>query len=182
MVPAKEWTNTDSKDAKILALTTCLSKFDIKTSILASVQRGRGNRPHTCTNTKGREPNQSYVEELNNIVSWRFNKSKDMITRDVQDWYWFPTHKMEEKFDGMYNNHQSDKYDEMAEEIQKKRGYYKKAGPSIWRMVKTQLEIVEAKYPHSFLTYTFWRFIFFVMRPNCLKEIYLWLNPKLPWL
>ena len=51
------------------------------------------------------DPKNIYVEGLNNIESWRFKKSKDEITRDVQDCYWCPKHKMEGKFDGMHMKH-----------------------------------------------------------------------------
>ena len=41
MVSAKEWTKTDPKDAKIIALTTRLSKLEKNiTSVLATFQRG----------------------------------------------------------------------------------------------------------------------------------------------
>ena len=76
-----------------------------KTSILVTAQEGGGNRTQTCTNTKGSDPNKIYVGGLNNIESWRVNKSKDNITRYGQDWYWCPKHDMEGKFDVMYMNY-----------------------------------------------------------------------------
>ena len=88
-------------DAKILALTNSLSKLEKKTSILETFQIGGVNRTQICTNNKVRDPNKSYVEELNNIESWIVNKSKDHITRDGQDWYWCPKHNMEGKLDVM---------------------------------------------------------------------------------
>ena len=48
----------------------------------------------TTTNTKGMDPNKSYAEGINSIESWRVNKSKDKITRDGQDWWWWPKHNM----------------------------------------------------------------------------------------
>ena len=54
MVAEKEWTKIDPKDAKILALTTCLSKLDKnKTYFLETVKGGEGNITKTCVNTKG---------------------------------------------------------------------------------------------------------------------------------
>ena len=68
MVAEKEWTKTDPKDDKILALKTCLSKLDKnKTSFLETFQGGRGNRTQTCINTKGMYPNKICDEEINNL-------------------------------------------------------------------------------------------------------------------
>ena len=45
MLAANEWTKTDPKDAKILALTTSLSKLEKnKTSVLETTQGVGGNR------------------------------------------------------------------------------------------------------------------------------------------
>ena len=64
---AKELTKKDTKDAKILALTTHLSKLDkSKTSILETVQGGGGNINVTRINTKGRDLNKISSEGLNN--------------------------------------------------------------------------------------------------------------------
>ena len=95
LVASKEQTKTDIKDAKIITLTTCLSKLERKKQyILVTVQGGGVNITQTFTNTKGREPNNTYVEGLNNLESWRVNKSKDNITRYGQYWYWYPKHNM----------------------------------------------------------------------------------------
>ena len=116
-VAAKEWTNTYHNYAKILALPTCLSKvYKNKTSVLSTFQGGGCNITQTCTNIKVSESNKSYAEGLNDLESWRVNKSKKNITRYVQDWWWCPKHKMEGKFDGMYINHPSNKHNEWAEE------------------------------------------------------------------
>ena len=81
--------------------------------ILATAQGGGGNRTQTPNNTKnkGRDPKKVYVEGLNNIESWRVNKSKGNINRDGQDWYWFPKHRTEGKFDGVYMKHPANKHD-----------------------------------------------------------------------
>ena len=74
MVAAKEQIQTNPKDAKIIAVTTFLSKLDkTRTSVLEKVQRGRGNKTHTHIKTKGRDPDKSYVGELKNIESQRVN-------------------------------------------------------------------------------------------------------------
>ena len=71
MVATKELTKIDPKDDRILALTTCLTKLEKdRTYVLAIVTVGGGNRTHTRTNIKGRDPNKSYVEVINNIESW----------------------------------------------------------------------------------------------------------------
>ena len=57
-------------------------------SVLTKVQGVGCNRTQNRTNTKGGDPNKSYVEGINNIESCIFKKSKDKITRDDQDWYW----------------------------------------------------------------------------------------------
>ena len=44
----------------------------------------------------------------------------DKSTRNDQDLYWFPNHKMEGKFDGMYMNYPANKHDEWYEEKQRK--------------------------------------------------------------
>ena len=53
MVESKEWTKTDPKDAKIIALKTRLSMLEKKTSVLTTVQGGGGNitQTRTITNT-----------------------------------------------------------------------------------------------------------------------------------
>ena len=58
----------------------------------------------------------SCVEGLNNLESWGFNKSKDKITGDVQDWYWCPKHKSEGEFHEIYMNRPSNKNEEFSEE------------------------------------------------------------------
>ena len=86
MVSSKEWTKTDPNDAKTILLTTHLYKLDKeKNSVLATVQGVGGNRTQILTKTKGRDPNKSYVEGINNIEPWRVKKSKDKVTRDGQD-------------------------------------------------------------------------------------------------
>ena len=124
MAAAKYWTKIDPKDAKIILPTNYLSKLDEnQTSVLATFQEGGGNinQTHTNTNTKVRHPNKSYVEGLNRIESCRVTKSKDNVTRDGQDWCWFPKHNMKCKFDVMYINHPANKHDERVEEKQRKR-------------------------------------------------------------
>ena len=122
MVSEQEWTNTDSKDSKIIALENRVSKLDKnKTPVLATVQGGEGNINQTHTNTKGRETNKSYVEGLKNLEYCKVNKLKDKITRYGQDWYWFPIKNMERKFDRMYMNYPAKNYDEWAEDKHGKR-------------------------------------------------------------
>ena len=70
MVAAKEWTKLDPKDAKIIALTTRLSKLEEnQASVFATVQRVGSNRTQTRTNidTKRRDPNKNYVDGLKDI-------------------------------------------------------------------------------------------------------------------
>ena len=86
-----------------------------KTSVLVTFQGGGGNTAHTCTNNKGRDPNKSYVEGLNNIESWRVHKLKDYISIYGQYWYWRPKHNMVGKFDGIYTNHTCNNHYEWAE-------------------------------------------------------------------
>ena len=87
----KQCTKIDPNDAKVIALTTLLSKLEKKNAyVIATVQSFGVNRTQTLTNTKGRDPNKSSFEEINNLEYWRVKKSKDNITRDGQDWYWCP--------------------------------------------------------------------------------------------
>ena len=52
----------------MLALTTYFYKLEKnKTSVLTKVQGGGGNITQTYTNNKGRDPNKSYAEGINNI-------------------------------------------------------------------------------------------------------------------
>ena len=112
MVAAKEWTKIDPKDDKILSLTTLLSKLDeIKTSVLANVQVGWGNINHTLDNIKGKYPNKSYIQVINNIESWIVKKSEEKVARDGQYWWWFPKHNTGGKFNGMYMNHPDNNHD-----------------------------------------------------------------------
>ena len=55
MVASKEWTKTDPKDTKSIALPTCMSKLEEKkASILATVPGGGRNRTYNRTGTKVR--------------------------------------------------------------------------------------------------------------------------------
>ena len=85
LVVAKDWTKTDPKDGKFIALTTYLYNIYRKTYAITTVQGGVVNITQTCTNTNGRDPNKSYIEGINNIESWIVNKSKNNIARDGQD-------------------------------------------------------------------------------------------------
>ena len=131
-----------------------MSKLDKnKTSFLKTVKAGGGNRTQTHTNTKGRYPNKSYVEGLNKILPYRFNKSTDTITRDGKDCYLCPNQYMEGEFDVMHMNRLDNNNDEYAEEknivIENPT---KRAGPIVQGMLKTRLEIVEVEkyslFPH----------------------------------
>ena len=67
-VATKEWMKIDPKAAKMLTLTTCLSKlYKNKTSVLAIVKGGGGNIIQICTSTKQRDHNNTYVKGLENI-------------------------------------------------------------------------------------------------------------------
>ena len=120
MEATKEWTNTDPKDAKVHALITWMYKLE-KQKFPQIIQGGGGNITQTLTNTNnnGRDTNKSYFEGLNNIESWRVEKSRDKIARYVQDWYWYPKHNMEGKFDVIYMSHPSKN---MMNRINKIRG------------------------------------------------------------
>ena len=77
MAAAKEWTKIDPKADKILLLTARLYKLEkTKTYVLATFQLGGVNITLTLTNTKGSDPNKSYVEVLNNLESWCVKKLK----------------------------------------------------------------------------------------------------------
>ena len=86
-----------------------------KTSIPATAQEGGEIKIHTCTNTKGRETNNIYVEGLAKLEPWCINKSKVKINIYGQDWWYFPKHKIEGNFYGMYMNHTKNKHDEWSE-------------------------------------------------------------------
>ena len=60
---------------------------------------------------------------------------------------------MEGKFDGTYMNHHPKNMINGMNKIRERDNPTKRAGPREQGMVKTQLEIVEVKNPHSILTY-----------------------------
>ena len=62
-------------------------------------------------NGRGKYPNNSYVEELENIKSWRIKNTMDNITCDGTEWCCCPKHNMSVKFDVMYMNHPHTKND-----------------------------------------------------------------------
>ena len=71
MLSENLYTKTYPKDAKILALTTCLTKL-YKTSLLTTVKRGGGNTNQTRTNTKKGTPTRIMLRDLrilNNVQS-----------------------------------------------------------------------------------------------------------------
>ena len=77
MLEAKQWTNIDPKDSKIIALTTRMSDLDkCKRCVFVTVQGGGINRYQTQTNNKVSKHNIRYVEVLDNHESWHTKKSK----------------------------------------------------------------------------------------------------------
>ena len=112
MVTAKQWTKTYPNDAKILVLTTRLSKLDqYKASVLSTVQGGGGKKTRTLTKTKMRGTNKSSVEGLANSKFCYIKKSKYKITKYGQYWWLFPVQNMDENLDGIYMNHTYNKHD-----------------------------------------------------------------------
>ena len=88
-----------------------MSKLDkIKTYVLATIRIGEGNITQTRTNTKGREPNNIYVEGINNHEYWRVKRPTDKIKRYGQYWYWCPNTNMKGNFDVIYMKHPANKY------------------------------------------------------------------------
>ena len=87
-----------------------MSELQKKTSVFAIVQGGGGNIKQTPIKTKLRDLNESYAQVLNNIESWRVNKSQENITRYGQYWWWLTKNKTEWKYYGMYKNHPSNKH------------------------------------------------------------------------
>ena len=63
MVSEKQWTKTDPKDTKNLALTTLLSNLEKKKSVLVTVQGGGRKLTQTCTNTKGKDKMTRYRQD-----------------------------------------------------------------------------------------------------------------------
>ena len=88
---------------------------------MATIQGVGVTKKQICINTKVRETNKIIFQGLANLDSWRIKKSKDKITRDGQDWWWCPNHKMEGKFDGMYMNHPPNKHGEWSKGKHSKR-------------------------------------------------------------
>ena len=112
---------------KHIALTTCLSKLEKDNFlVLATVQGGGVNRTRYERTLMGEGGgNKNYVKGLNNLESYRINRSKDKMTRYSQYWWWCPKNNMDGKFYGIYMNHLSNKHDGWEEEKQKKRESYK---------------------------------------------------------
>ena len=54
------------------------------------------NHPKYCKqpNGIGKDPNKSYVWVLENLESWSKKKTKDNITCNGMDWWWFPKQKI----------------------------------------------------------------------------------------
>ena len=63
----------------------------------------------------------NYVEGLNNLEYWHIKKTKDKVTRDGIDWWWWLEHKVTGEFDGMYMNPSPTNHDEWAEEKENKK-------------------------------------------------------------
>ena len=88
-------------------------------------------------------PWKIYAEELKNLESWHVKQSKENITRDGQDWWWWPNQNMEETFHEIYLNCVENKHIEWAKEKQSNRESYKKGMSQRTRDSENQLEVVE---------------------------------------
>ena len=103
MVKQKIWTQTDPKDAKILALTTLNNEL----------QNGKkAGKSYAGAVTGGGVAEKEWVFTLD---PWRIVKEGSSKTVDGKTWNWCPHHKREGKYDGMYVAHTPDKHDEWLE-------------------------------------------------------------------
>ena len=103
MVKQKIWTQTDPKDAKILALTT----------LNHELQNGKkAGKSYAGAVTGGGVAEKEWVFTLD---PWRIVKECSSKTVDDKTWHWFPHHKREGKYDGIYVAHTPDKHDEWLE-------------------------------------------------------------------
>ena len=92
MVKQNIWIQSDSRDAKLIALTTKLEVLETQLKSNPSV--------HTTTINKNRF----------NIFPWRMKKVGPSITVDGKTWWWCPEHKFPGKYDGLYVNHKPEQH------------------------------------------------------------------------
>ena len=135
MVKQKLWSQTDSKDAKILALTALNNE-------LKDVKKGSstGNYGKTCAGavTGGGAAGKEWTFTLD---PWRIVKEDPTKTVIERLWYWSPHHKRDSKYYGMYVAHPPDKHDKWLERKKswgKKRSTTATSTPASTTLTATQ--------------------------------------------
>ena len=101
----------DAKDAKIVALTTKIDTLEIAFNTQSSSDAPKQGK-------QGKNGNF-------NLPEWRKTKRGDSITKEGETWWWYPHHKVEGQFDGLYMKHKPSEHDKWKEERDKKRKEYK---------------------------------------------------------
>ena len=83
-ISANCWDNKDSKDAKILALTT-----QVETLVEAQKQYSAMVTAKTVNNKSARNSSGSATNpgDFMPIKSWHMNKTEDMIQKEGKTWY-----------------------------------------------------------------------------------------------
>ena len=97
------WNHSDSKDAKIIALTT---KVETLQKSFASSMSDGGN-------SGDRRNDFHYPRDgwKKTIPAWKRTKKEDSIKVDGRTYWWCVHHKYTGRYDGLYRDHKSEDHD-----------------------------------------------------------------------
>ena len=98
-----KWQQSESKDAKIIALTACPN--DLESNSTSTNNRRTGQ---STPNTQGND------NDRNRFPEWRLTKTKDSFERDGKTWHWCTKHGKDGQMP-MYVTHHPDDHDRWLE-------------------------------------------------------------------
>ena len=98
-----KWQQSESKDAKTIALTTRLNTLESNSTSTNNRRTGQ-----STPNTQGSD------NERNRFLEWRLTKTKDTFERDGKSWYWCTKHGKYDQIP-MYATHHPDNHDQWLE-------------------------------------------------------------------
>ena len=114
---AKRWKKTEEKESKMIsALVTEVN--DLKALLMS-------NKPQA--NATENKPQQSKKKDKLFVDEWRIINKGKSCTRDSATWHWFPHHKREGLYDGMYMPHKACDHYEWKRKKEERQGKKRKA-------------------------------------------------------
>ena len=114
MLLQRTWKQEESKDSKIIALTTKVETLEAK--LAAKDTNGTSSRLSTPKIT---------------IAKWRMTKDGDSKEVDGELWWWCPKHKVDGVYDGLYVKHKPEDHDDWLARKKKSKQAKRDGAPSL---------------------------------------------------